>query len=142
MKGFDSKAVRTLAMMIKEHYKGTMPSWQTKSPILAMIIKKNYKGIPCYPTKSPLHFAAQYGMIYLFKKTKVTNLAPCDEKGRSPLHYAAEFGQLSVVKFIINAVEDRNPGDFGGVTPLHLAAKNNHMLVVLLIIDQIQDKNP
>ena len=84
---------------------------------------------------------SKYGMIYLFKKTKVTNLAPCDEKGRSPLHYAAEFGQLSVVKFIINAVENRNPGDFGGVTPLHLAVKNSHMLVVLLILDQVQDKN-
>ena len=142
MKGFDSKAVHSLAMIIKEHYKGTMPCSHTKSRILAMIIKENYKGMHCSITKSPLHFAAEHGMIYLFQKTKATDITPCDEKGRSPLHYAAEFGHLSVFKFIINAVDDKNPRDFGGVTPLHLSVKNSHMLVVLLILDQIQDKNP
>ena len=81
-------------MIIKEHYKGTMPCSHTKSRILAMIIKENYKGMHCSITKSPLHFAAEHGMIYLFQTTKATDITPCDEKGRSPLHYAAEFGHL------------------------------------------------
>ena len=61
--------------------------------------------------------------------------------------WAAEEGQLEVIKFYLDALEDKNPprissDEFNGRTPLHSAAQFGKLEVVKAITAVIRDKNP
>ena len=43
---------------------------------------------------------------------------------------------------IMDASEDKNPGDVIGVTPLHMAAANAHIEIMKCIMDTQEEKNP
>ena len=43
---------------------------------------------------------------------------------------------------IMDASEDKNPGDVDGITPLHMAAANAHIEIMKCIMDTQEDKNP
>ena len=66
--------------------------------------------------------------------------------GQTPLHLGAKNGHkrgnLSVCKFIIDNVDDKNPKTDNGVTPLHIAAAEGHLKLCQLIINNVEDKNP
>ena len=67
-----------------------------------------------------------------------------DKRGLTPLHVAAFHGHLEVCRLIMEACQDKNPGEGwgSGWTPLHGAAENGHLEVCSLIIDAIDNKNP
>jgi ankyrin repeat protein len=50
--------------------------------------------------------------------------------------------QETIVKFILDCANDKNPVDTNGTTPLHIAALNGDRLTVLLILQYFKDKNP
>ena len=58
----------------------------------------------------------------------------------TPFHLAASHGHFEICQYIINNIEDKNPGN--GWTPLHEAAKKGHFAIVKLIIDNLTEKNP
>ena len=43
---------------------------------------------------------------------------------------------------IMDASEDKNPGDVDGITPLHMAVANAHIEIMKCIMDTQEDKNP
>ena len=43
---------------------------------------------------------------------------------------------------IMDASEDKNPGDVDGITPLHWAAANAHIEIMKCIMDTQEEKNP
>ena len=67
---------------------------------------------------------------------------PRKEDGLTPLHFAALNGHFETCKFIINLVENKNPGDIYGCTPLHGAAKGGNIEIYKLIMENLVDKNP
>ena len=58
--------------------------------------------------------------------------------------YAASYGKLSVVKYLLGEVRDKNPKDKYGYTPLHYAAETGKLSVVRYIMSckGVKDKNP
>ena len=63
------------------------------------------------------------------------------------MDYAAHKGNLDVVKYYLEHLTDKNPGQqcddlFKGRTPLHKAAHNGQVAVVKLISEFLDDKNP
>jgi ankyrin repeat protein len=63
-----------------------------------------------------------------------------------PFHYAAENGHLSVCKFFVDNLSNKNPrcigGTVGGYTPLHFAVIGGHFEICKLIIENVDNKNP
>ena len=70
------------------------------------------------------------------------DINPPDNHKFTPFHYAAARGHLSICKFFIDSVSNKNPKCDQGATPLHLATANGHYLVCKLIIENLYDKNP
>ena len=95
---------------------------------------------------TPLHVAAQYGHIEIFKTiAEVTfdkNLR-C-KQNFTPLHEAAYNGHLEVCKLLLLSLPDKNPRggtDEAGITPLHFAAHQGHSDVVKLFFQYVNEKN-
>ena len=102
--------------------------------------------------RSPLHFAAYFGLFDICKYIieKIKDLEPelwCWSPGTSPLHMAAARGHLNVFKLIsansIESVLDKNCGytDDDNWTPLHFAAKYGHLELCKYIIEDTKN-NP
>ena len=72
---------------------------------------------------------------------KIKEFYKCDSR-KSAFHNAAIFGHFSVVKYIMDSAEDKNPADREGDTPLHEAASRGHLAIVKYIMDNIKDKSP
>ena len=91
--------------------------------------------------KSPLEivrgFSTTLKQFHQFSTKNAYCIVKC-----SPLHLAAECGNLELCRYIIDAIEDKNPKDFSGETPLHWAAEKGHYEVCKLILEKIGDKNP
>ena len=93
-----------------------------------------------------LHFAAAVGHQLFFEA--LFNVLGNNHKNhrnfdaRTPLHYAAMRGHLSVCKYIMEHVTDKNPMDNYEKIPLHDAAMNGHLHVCKYIMEQVTDKNP
>ena len=62
----------------------------------------------------------------------------------SPLHIGAEAGKVSLCRFILGRVEDKNPKavEDSDWTPLHEAAQIGSLEICLMILDEINEKNP
>ena len=62
--------------------------------------------------------------------------------GWTPLHRAAKNGHLNICEYIMDKIENINPGDNKGWTPYHSAASEGHLNVCKHIMDKIENKNP
>jgi len=60
--------------------------------------------------------------------------ATCDFGGRSALHWAAAQGRASVLKSLVDLLENIDAEDDDGNTPLHLAALNGHLQAVRVLV--------
>ena len=70
------------------------------------------------------HLPWCHPVAYWLYSCSDTVLSAGDQGGLTPLHEAAGNGHLSLCKFIMENLEDKNPEDSDGFTPLHLAAQN------------------
>ena len=169
IKGIDKNPGRYSSGFLKG-YNNKKEAWDitlNKTPIqivkpMAHAIQeylKTHREFSLYSTvRSPLHFAAYFGLFdickYIIEKLK--DLEPelwCWSPGTSPLHMAAARGHLNVFKLIsansIESVLDKNCGytDDDNWTPLHFAAKHGHLDVCRYIIEntgntKYSEKNP
>ena len=71
----------------------------------------------------------------------MNTLEPSDWFGNTPLHKAAMNGHLSVVKLLIDNVQDKNPENNYKDTPFLMAARYGHWSVCLYIVEFIRDLN-
>ncbi len=62
--------------------------------------------------RSPLHYAAKFGLPYSCKSLiyhlKLELIK--DDRGLTPLHYAARYGHFHVVKVFLNRINEKNVG--------------------------------
>ncbi|TGJ82709.1 hypothetical protein E0Z10_g6062 [Xylaria hypoxylon] len=89
-------------------------------------------------SKSPLHFAAEYGHNDVVQLLLDEGL-PCDSKdsdSRTPLSYACQAGLLPTVKLLLEQRVDVNTQDSTGRTPLSYAAAGGHPGVVAVLMEQ------
>ena len=96
-----------------------------------------------------MHIAASQGHLeivkFLAENGSDKNPAAADVYGFTPLHFAAMngiSGHYQVFKYIINAVDNKNPADVDGKTPLYYATLEGHYEICKLILENISDKNP
>ena len=119
---------------------------------------------------TPLHCAARYGNLELFKLLieNTSDENPQSKFGWTPLHEAAAGGYLNwdqkadvldyngmlpiditakdghmeICKFLIVNIADKNPGSINGTSPLHVAAWCGQLEAYKLIMQSVVDKNP
>ena len=99
-----------------------------------------------------LHAAATRGHLELLENVveksglESDDRNPEDHAKKTPLHLAAEYGHLSVVKFLVPFLSDKNPKTgpyWSETTPLHDAAYEGHLPVVEYLVENIKgDINP
>ena len=52
-----------------------------------------------------------------------------------------ENGHLSICEYIMDKLENKNPGDNDGFTPYHSAAQEGHLSICQYFMDKIGNKN-
>ena len=72
----------------------------------------------------------------------INNIDNKNPGGWTPLHEAAKKGFFTIVKLIIDNVTEKNPSDRNGHTPLHMSAMNGHLDICQLISVEIIENNP
>lgn len=69
--------------------------------IIQIIVPLNLKLLPDVHQRTPLHYAAKYGQVYLFNHLLQMENRPLnifDEDGKSELYYAVESKSYTIVK--------------------------------------------
>ena len=98
---------------------------------------------------TPLHYLATGDHVeafqYIFDQVDEKN--PMDIHGLTPLEYSVRYHdhQFNICKFIINAMEDKNPKVHDGPdadTLLHKSAFYGLLEIHEYVMDLVQDKNP
>ncbi|AGJ98955.1 Ankyrin repeat domain protein [Wolbachia endosymbiont of Drosophila simulans wNo] len=90
--------------------------------------------------KTPLHIAAQNGLVEVVKVLLNTQKIEVDAKdntfGNTALQAAAQNGHTEIVESLINTKKvDVNTANKDNFTPLYRAAQNGHKAVVKLLLD-------
>ena len=65
---------------------------------------------------------------------KTDDKHPEDVAGYTPFAYAVKNGHLEVCEFIMESLENKNPGRNDGWTPLHKAAQCGHIRGYLYLL--------
>ena len=92
---------------------------------------------------TPYHLAAKNGHLEICHLICLYQMTSHDSDINPPdNHKFTPSGHLSICKFFIDSVSNKNPKCDQCATPLHLATANGHYLVCKLIIENLYDKNP
>ena len=140
-----AKGYYALFKILIEEFQDTNPKMNDGSTILHCAAEKGHFSICKLIIDGVQIINPSSGMpseALIINSIQIMNtLEPSDCFGNTPLHKAAMNGHLSVVKLLIDNVQDKNPENDDKDTPFKMAARYEHWSVCLHIVGYIQDLN-